>query len=243
MRQAGTIYVSEACRSLLSSLKELPPLTSEWEEPFHRATELMSAGKGEEACAVLRNTRQLSLENGNENMAAFYSNILGSFLSIAGKSEEALEAYRAAIGHEPENPHWKLTLAEHLLAVRGVPEEALQITSEALTTIHMSNASAYHAAHSLLGLAHLELEQTEDAWGSFLEATAPGVVEPLAASGCDLRLVARLIETRGVGSLATYRSYLQIVHRKATEEGNEAVVKAVTELLEKYFGGEPPVER
>lgn len=216
-------------------------LTSEWEESFHRANELLSAGRGDDARALLRDAREVNLQRGNKKIAAFYSNVLGSFFSIARKHDEALEAYRAAIRYEPENPHWKLTLAEHLLAVQSLPEEALIVASQALTTIPTSNAAVYHAAHSLLGLVNLELGRAESAWQSFLKATAPDVLEPLAASSCDLRLVASLLEARCIGSLATYGSYLQSVHKKATEEHNEAVLEAVTELLDRYLPTTPPV--
>ncbi len=198
-----------------------------WEEPFHRANQLLLSGEFAEATTVLLTAMNEEANKGNNEDAAFYSNVLGSFLVSRERHEEALEAYLEAERLEPTNPHLKLTTGRHLHFMNR--SQAGRNKAREVLELQPSENPVHHEAHILFALTSLALGDTASATSSFEAMVSGPLLQELTAEACDLSLVVALCRQGLVADKC--RSYLATVHGKALCEKNENVATAIQDLL------------
>lgn len=198
-----------------------------WEEPFHQANKLLAEGHFEGACSVLRSAALEAKTEGSRPEAAFYSNVLGSFLSSRSDTRGALEAYEEAERLDPGQVQWKLSTADFLLAVCDRAAEAL--AKAVAVREEASDSALFHTASATVGLAHFHLGDVQAALEAFDDMSQREILEDLPPSACDLRLAEALIDQGLAG--ATCSDYLKLVRQKAHTESDQGVLAAVGALL------------
>lgn len=197
------------------------------DEFFNRANALLGAGQLEEAIAVLRTGREEASAEDDQESAAFFSCIAGSFLASRARDEEALVEYARAEHYDPLSSAWKVATANQLLSM-GQAEKARAKAGEVVAS-GQGVPSYEHVGYSLLGLAEFALGNQAAAMEAFVASVDPTRVSSLPAVGRDLRLAAELL---GVGSITELcRAYLSDTLANARTEHDEASEQRVQLIL------------
>jgi tetratricopeptide (TPR) repeat protein len=210
-------------------------LSEDWEQPYHRANELFANGRFQEACQTLVNARKQSQGDGDAEAAAFFSNILGSFLAAQGKTGEAIQAYQVAETLDPSNLHWKLATANCLLFELNDPAAALTIASS-IAQPEVPDKSILHSALSIGGISFWRLGKKAAAIDAFEKSTSGDLLALLPPSGCDLRLAELLLAEQA--SVRQCHDYLNRVLVKAIASGDVQTQEVVQQLILRSQG--PP---
>ncbi|MDP9120123.1 MAG: hypothetical protein M3O15_01955 [Acidobacteriota bacterium] len=186
------------------------------------------------AIALLRDARSRARALSDAEESAQLGSFLASLLKVAGRREEALEAYLEAEGDNPESFYLKLHLASFLTHVLGRPAEALPRITAALPALAEA-PSSFHDGLSVLGSTLLALDRPEEAADAFRRMTTSRVLKPLPAVACDFWLVTELTEKHLLPEEC--RAYLAAIVRKAEDEGNAGIREHALRVLSKIPDG------